>query len=53
MFRHILISTDGSPVSSKAAKAGIALANALGWRNASGEGALPGRFHLIQSKEHQ
>ncbi len=32
MFKHILISTDGSPVSNKAAKAGIALANALGAR---------------------
>lgn len=30
MFKHILISTDGSPVSNKAAKAGIALAKALG-----------------------
>ena len=30
MFKHILISTDGSPVSHKAAKAGIALAGALG-----------------------
>ena len=30
MFKHILISTDGSPISSKAAKAGIALASALG-----------------------
>ena len=30
MFTHILISTDGSPVSNKAAKAGIALASALG-----------------------
>ena len=30
MFKHILISTDGSPVSNKAAKAGIALAHALG-----------------------
>ena len=30
MFKHILISTDGSPVSIKAAKAGIALARALG-----------------------
>ena len=30
MFKHILISTDGSPVSSKAAKAGIALALRLG-----------------------
>lgn len=30
MFKHILIATDGSPVSSKAAKAGIALAGALG-----------------------
>ena len=30
MFKHILISTDGSPVSNKAAKAGIALASALG-----------------------
>ena len=29
MFKHILISTDGSPVSIKAAKAGIALASAL------------------------
>lgn len=29
MFKHILISTDGSPVSNKAAKAGIALASAL------------------------
>ena len=29
MFTHILISTDGSPVSNKAAKAGIALASAL------------------------
>ena len=30
MFKHILISTDGSTVSMKAAKAGIALAKALG-----------------------
>lgn len=30
MFKHILISTDGSPISNKAAKAGIALAHALG-----------------------
>jgi nucleotide-binding universal stress UspA family protein len=32
MFKHILIATDGSPVSSKAAKAGIALGKALGAR---------------------
>ena len=30
MFKHILVSTDGSPVSNKAAKAGVALASALG-----------------------
>ena len=30
MYKHILIPTDGSPVASKAAKAGIALAHALG-----------------------
>lgn len=30
MFKHILIATDGSPISNKAAKAGIALASALG-----------------------
>ena len=30
MFKHILISTDGSAISNKAAKAGIALARALG-----------------------
>ena len=30
MFKHILISTDGSPISNKAAKAGITLAHALG-----------------------
>ena len=30
MFKHILISTDGSPISNKAAKAGITLARALG-----------------------
>jgi len=30
MFKHILIPTDGSPVSNKAARAGIALAVALG-----------------------
>ena len=30
MFKHILIATDGSPVSNKAAKAAIALASALG-----------------------
>ena len=30
MFKHVLITTDGSPVSNKAAKAGIALARALG-----------------------
>jgi len=30
MFKHILISTDGSPLANKAAKAGIALARALG-----------------------
>ena len=29
MFKHILISTDGSSVSNKAAKAGVALASAL------------------------
>ena len=32
MFKHILIATDGSPVANKAAKAGIALARALGAR---------------------
>jgi nucleotide-binding universal stress UspA family protein len=32
MFKHILICTDGSPLSNKAAKAGIALASALGAR---------------------
>ena len=30
MFKHVLIPTDGSPVSNKAAKAAIALASALG-----------------------
>lgn len=30
MFKHILIATDGSPLASKAAKAGIALAKILG-----------------------
>src|SRR5689334_4771421 len=30
VFKHILIATDGSPVSNKAARAGIALARALG-----------------------
>lgn len=30
MFKHILIPTDGSPVSNRAAKAGIALARRLG-----------------------
>ena len=30
MFKHVLISTDGSPASNKAAKAGISLAKALG-----------------------
>jgi nucleotide-binding universal stress UspA family protein len=30
MFKHILISTDGSPVSKKCTKAGISLASALG-----------------------
>ena len=34
MFEHILISTDGSPVSNKAAKAGIELARALGAKGA-------------------
>ena len=29
MFKHILISTDGSPLANKAARAGIALARAL------------------------
>ena len=29
MFKHIMISTDGSPLATKAAKAGIALAHAL------------------------
>jgi nucleotide-binding universal stress UspA family protein len=29
MFKHILISTDGSPLANKAARAGIALAHAL------------------------
>jgi nucleotide-binding universal stress UspA family protein len=32
MFRHILLPTDGSPVASKAVKAGIALARQLGAR---------------------
>jgi nucleotide-binding universal stress UspA family protein len=32
MFKHILIATDGSAVSSKAARAGIALGKALGAR---------------------
>ena len=32
MFKHILISTDGSPLANKSAKAGIALAKALGAR---------------------
>ena len=32
MFKHILIATDGSPLANKAAKAGIALAHALGAR---------------------
>ena len=32
MYRHILIATDGSPVSEQAAQAGIALARALGAR---------------------
>jgi nucleotide-binding universal stress UspA family protein len=30
MFKHLLITTDGSPLGNKAAKAGIALARALG-----------------------
>ncbi len=30
MFRHILVATDGSAISTKAARAGIALARALG-----------------------
>lgn len=30
MFKHVVISTDGSPVSNKTAKAGVALAKALG-----------------------
>ena len=30
MFKHILISTDGSSLGNKAAKAGIELAHALG-----------------------
>ncbi len=30
MFKHVLITTDGSPASGKAAKAGIRLASALG-----------------------
>ena len=30
MFKHVLITTDGSPASNKAAKAGVALASALG-----------------------
>jgi nucleotide-binding universal stress UspA family protein len=30
VFKHLLISTDGSPLANKAAKAGIALAHALG-----------------------
>ena len=30
MFKHVLISTDGSPVSGRAAKAGVAFARALG-----------------------
>ena len=32
MFKHILIATDGSPLAHKAAKAGIALTGALGWK---------------------
>jgi nucleotide-binding universal stress UspA family protein len=30
VFKHVLIATDGSPLSNKAAKAGVALARALG-----------------------
>jgi nucleotide-binding universal stress UspA family protein len=30
VFKHVLIATDGSPLSNKAAKAGVALASALG-----------------------
>ena len=32
VFRHILIATDGSPIGNKAARAGVALAKALGAR---------------------
>ena len=32
MFKHILIPTDGSPLSTQAAKAGVRLAAALGAR---------------------
>ncbi len=32
LFRHIFIATDGSPISNRAARAGIALARALGAR---------------------
>jgi nucleotide-binding universal stress UspA family protein len=32
VFRHILIATDGSPISGKAARAGVALARVLGAR---------------------
>ena len=32
VFKHVLIATDGSPLSNKAARAGIALAKALGAR---------------------
>ena len=38
MFKHIRISTDGSPVSHKAAKAGIALAHELRAKQDSGGG---------------
>ena len=42
MFKHILISTDGSPLANKAAKAGIALAHALRRADA---GAQPNAAH--------
>lgn len=46
MFKHILIPTDGSPVSNKAAKAGIALAHRLGAKvTAYYASAGPGRGH--------
>lgn len=64
MFRHILIPTDGSPISAKAVKAGVALAKEIGAKLTGyyaiepvqqriyGEGYMIGRKMVAELERH-